>query len=186
VAGNNPMPGTVTYGEKTYNVSGATSTVAPLPTVTPTAPPTEIPTVTPTATPSGPVAASGQCGDAVYWNLNESGLMKITGTGEMWDFLNMDGVGDAELPWESYKANIKSVIFDEGVTSVGTKINVEHLSADPVGIEVSCESELVEIDNRKLCFNIVAMDKHGVIGKAYHERFLIKSQSFMEKTTAKL
>lgn len=76
--------------------------------------------------------------------------------------------------------------LDEGVTSVGTKINVEHLSADPVGIEVSCESELVEIDNRKLCFNIVAFDKHGVIGKAYHERFLIKSQSFMEKTTAKL
>ena len=76
--------------------------------------------------------------------------------------------------------------LDEGVTSVGTKINVEHLSADPVGIEVSCESELVEIDNRKLCFNITAYDKHGVIGKAYHERFLIKSESFMTKTNAKL
>lgn len=76
--------------------------------------------------------------------------------------------------------------LDEGVTSVGTKINVEHLSADPVGIEVVCESELIEIDNRKLCFNITSYDKHGVIGKAYHERFLIKSASFMEKTNAKL
>ncbi len=76
--------------------------------------------------------------------------------------------------------------LDEGVTSVGTKINVEHLSADPIGIEVKCESELVEVDNRKLCFNITVSDKHGVVGKAYHERFLIKSESFMSKTNTKL
>ncbi len=76
--------------------------------------------------------------------------------------------------------------LDEGITSVGTKINVEHLSADPVGIEITCESELTAVDNRKLCFDITASDKHGVIGKAYHERFLIKSESFMAKTNAKL
>lgn len=77
-------------------------------------------------------------------------------------------------------------LLDEGVTSVGTKINVEHLSADPVGIEVECESILTEVDNRRLCFDIVVSDKHGVVGKAYHERFLIKSESFMNKTNAKL
>ena len=77
-------------------------------------------------------------------------------------------------------------LLDQGVTSVGTKINVEHLSADPVGIEVECESILTEVDNRRLCFDIVVSDKHGVVGKAYHERFLIKSESFMNKTNAKL
>ncbi len=77
-------------------------------------------------------------------------------------------------------------LLDEGVTSVGTKINVEHLSADPVGIEVTCESTLTEVDNRRLCFEITVSDKHGVVGKAYHERFLIKSESFMSKTNAKL
>ncbi|MBQ8859726.1 MAG: thioesterase family protein [Ruminococcus sp.] len=77
-------------------------------------------------------------------------------------------------------------LLDEGVTSVGTKINVEHLAADPVGIEVTCESTLTEIDNRKLCFDIVVFDNHGVVGKAYHERFLIKSESFMNKTNAKI
>lgn len=77
-------------------------------------------------------------------------------------------------------------LLDEGVTSVGTKINVEHLSADPVGIEVVCESTLTEVDNRKLCFDIIVSDKHGIVGKAYHERFLIKSESFMSKTNAKL
>ena len=76
--------------------------------------------------------------------------------------------------------------LDEGVTSVGTKINVEHLSADPVGIEVTCESILTEVDNRKLCFDITVSDIHGVVGKAYHERFLIKAESFMNKTNTKL
>ncbi|MBQ4128996.1 MAG: thioesterase family protein [Ruminococcus sp.] len=76
--------------------------------------------------------------------------------------------------------------LDEGVTSVGTKINVEHLSADPLGIEITCESELSEIDGRKLCFEIICSDKCGIVGKAYHERFLIKSESFMNKTNAKL
>ena len=77
-------------------------------------------------------------------------------------------------------------LLENGITSVGTKINVEHLSADPVGIEVTCESTLVEIDNRRLVFDIVVSDKHSVVGKAYHERFLIKSESFMTKTNAKL
>ncbi len=77
-------------------------------------------------------------------------------------------------------------LLDEGVTSVGTKINVEHLAADPLGIEVTCESELIEVDNRRLVFNVVVSDNHGVVGKATHERFLIKSESFMQKTNAKL
>ena len=77
-------------------------------------------------------------------------------------------------------------LLDQGVTSVGTKINVEHLSADPVGIEVECVSTLTEVDNRRLCFDIVVSDKHGIVGKAYHERFLIKSESFTNKTNAKL
>lgn len=76
--------------------------------------------------------------------------------------------------------------LDEGITSVGTKINVEHLAADPVGIEVTCESTLTEVDNRRLVFDIVVSDKHGIVGKAYHERFLIKTESFMAKTNAKL
>lgn len=76
--------------------------------------------------------------------------------------------------------------LDSGITSVGTKINVEHLSADPVGIEVTCESTLTEIDNRRLTFDITVSDKHGLVGKAYHERFLIKSDSFMTRTNAKL
>lgn len=76
--------------------------------------------------------------------------------------------------------------LEDGITSVGTKINVEHLSADPLGIEVTCESVLTEVDNRRLVFDITVSDKHGIVGRAYHERFLIKAESFMSKTNAKL
>ena len=114
--------------------------------------------------------------------VNEEKTAKIMGSG----ILDVFATPAMVALMEQTAAESVQPHLDEGVTSVGTKINVEHLSADPVGIEVVCESELTEIDNRKLCFNITAYDRHGVIGKAYHERFLIKSESFMEKTNAKL
>lgn len=76
--------------------------------------------------------------------------------------------------------------LDEGATTVGTKINVEHLAATPVGMEVKCISTLAEVDGRKLCFEIEAFDEAGLIGKAYHERFVVLSDRFMQKTNAKL
>ena len=114
--------------------------------------------------------------------VNEEKTAKVMGSG----ILDVFATPAMVALMEQTAAESVQPHLDEGVTSVGTKINVEHLSADPVGIEVTCESELTEIDNRKLCFNITAYDRHGVIGKAYHERFLIKSESFMKKTNAKL
>lgn len=83
--------------------------------------------------------------------------------------------------WQSVAPHL-----DEGVASVGTKLDVSHLSADPVGAEITCESELVEVDGRRLVFNITVSDKAGVVGKGTHERFLIKSESFMKKVSEKL
>ena len=114
--------------------------------------------------------------------VNEEKTAKVMGSG----ILDVFATPAMVALMEQTAAESVQPHLDEGVTSVGTKINVEHLSADPVGIEVTCESELTEIDNRKLCFNITAYDRHGVIGKAYHERFLIKSESNKKKTNAKL
>lgn len=75
--------------------------------------------------------------------------------------------------------------LDEGCTTVGTKLSVEHVSATPVGMEVRCECELVEIDRRRLVFNVEIFDKAGTIGKGTHERFIVASEKFMEKTNAK-
>ncbi len=77
-------------------------------------------------------------------------------------------------------------MLEEGTTTVGTKINVDHLAATPVGMDVKCISTLTEVDGRKLSFEIEAYDDAGLIGKAYHERFIVMSDRFMQKTLSKL
>ena len=76
--------------------------------------------------------------------------------------------------------------LEEGQGTVGTSMTVSHLAATPVGMEVTCESELVEVDGRKLVFEIKAMDEVGLRGEARHERFIIENEKFLAKTNAKL
>lgn len=76
--------------------------------------------------------------------------------------------------------------LDEGEATVGTLINVKHLSATPVGCTVTCESELTEVDGRRLVFAVKAWDNGGIIGEGVHERFVIKAERFFEKAQTKL
>ena len=71
-------------------------------------------------------------------------------------------------------------------SSVGTAINVQHTSATPVGMEVRAESVVTAVDGRKVSFEIVAYDESGEIGRATHERYIIKADRFLEKTYDKL
>ncbi|MCI5585860.1 MAG: thioesterase family protein [Lachnospiraceae bacterium] len=73
----------------------------------------------------------------------------------------------------------------EGQGTVGTKICVSHLSATPVGMEISLESELVEVDRKRLVFIVKAYDAAGCIGEGEHERFVIDNQRFLEKAQQK-
>ena len=76
--------------------------------------------------------------------------------------------------------------MEEGRSTVGTKLDVSHLSASPVGARITCESELVEIDGRRLVFKVSASDDAGLIGEGMHERFIINTDKFMARTEAKL
>ena len=76
--------------------------------------------------------------------------------------------------------------LDAGCSSVGTLVNVSHVAATPVGMTVRCESELTEVEGRKLTFMVKAYDECGLIGEGTHERFIIFSEKFMAKTNAKL
>ncbi len=69
----------------------------------------------------------------------------------------------------------------EGECTVGTRIDVKHMAAIPVGREVRCESELVEIDRRRLVFAVRAYDARGTIGEGMHERFIVNNEKFMAK-----
>ncbi len=76
--------------------------------------------------------------------------------------------------------------MEEGRSTVGTRLDVAHLSASPVGAHITAESELIEIDGRRLVFKVSASDDAGPIGEGTHERFIINTEKFMARTEAKL
>lgn len=75
--------------------------------------------------------------------------------------------------------------LQEGETSVGTLLNVKHLSATPMGKRVRTETELIEVDGRRLVFTVKAYDNAGMIGEGVHERFIVKAEAFMNKANRK-
>ena len=76
--------------------------------------------------------------------------------------------------------------LEEGQSSVGTYLDVKHLSATPVGMKVSATAEVVEIDGRRVVFNVSARDESGLIGEGKHERFIVNDEKFVAKTYSKL
>lgn len=75
--------------------------------------------------------------------------------------------------------------LEEGQSTVGTKVDVSHCAATPVGMKVYAETELVGIDRRRLEFKVAAYDESGLIGEGRHERFIIDVARFQEKADAK-
>ncbi len=75
--------------------------------------------------------------------------------------------------------------LEEGWGSVGTEVKIRHLAATPIGMTVRCETELVEVDGRRLVFNVRAYDDAGLIGDGSHERFLVNNEKFQAKADAK-
>ena len=69
----------------------------------------------------------------------------------------------------------------EGISTVGTALNISHLAPTPVGAEVRAVATLTSFDGRKATFDVEAYDEAGLIGKGTHERFTIKVESFMKK-----
>ena len=74
----------------------------------------------------------------------------------------------------------------EDQTTVGIELNIQHLSATPVGHEVRAEAIVTAVDGKIITFELHAFDEAGEIGKGTHKRCIVKSQQFLDKTYAKL
>ena len=74
----------------------------------------------------------------------------------------------------------------ETETTVGTILNLEHLSATPVGMEVRAEAEVTAVEGKAVTFSIQAFDEAGLIGRGTHKRVVVSSQKFLDKTYSKL
>ena len=86
------------------------------------------------------------------------------------------------------KAAAESVAagLDPGMTTVGTRLDIAHTAATPVGMAVLAEAELSEIDGRRLVFTVRAFDEAGEIGRGTHKRVIVNSQKFLDKAYQKL
>lgn len=73
----------------------------------------------------------------------------------------------------------------DGQGTVGTKVEISHTAATPVGMRVWCESELTEADRRRLVFSVKVYDECGMIGEGEHERFVVDMERFQQKAEAK-
>ena len=76
--------------------------------------------------------------------------------------------------------------MDESNTTVGTELNIQHISATPVGLEVRAEAVVTAVDGKVITFEIHAFDEAGEIGKGTHKRVIVPTQKFLEKAYAKL
>ena len=76
--------------------------------------------------------------------------------------------------------------LEEGCGSVGTQVTISHVAATPIGMTVRCETELTEVDGRRLVFKVAAYDEAGLIGEGTHERFIVQNEKFQTKANNKL
>lgn len=74
----------------------------------------------------------------------------------------------------------------EGDSTVGTALQISHLSATPVGMKVWAESEVTEVDGKRLVLKVSAYDERGLIGEGTHERFIVTNDRFLAKAARKL
>ena len=86
---------------------------------------------------------------------------------------------------ESVSHSCVKEFLEEGQSTVGSAIAVKHISATPLGMTVTAECTLVEIDNKRLVFEVKAFDAAGLIGEGSHERFIINKERFIERANTK-
>ena len=69
--------------------------------------------------------------------------------------------------------------------TVGTRVEMTHSAATPIGMMVTAEVELVEIDGRRLCFKVSCRDVADLIGEGFHERAIIDHDRFISRLARK-
>jgi len=86
-----------------------------------------------------------------------------------------------EAAWKSIAPHL-----EEGQSTVGTKLEITHDSATPVGMKVWAESEVTQVDGKRLVLRVAAYDEKGLIGQGTHERFIVTDERFLAKCARKL
>ena len=102
-----------------------------------------------------------------------SGLLPVYATPAMILFMEMTASKSVEP------------LLEEGCTTVGVAVDIKHLAATPVGMNVRCESELIKIDGKRLVFKVAVYDEAELAGEGTHERVIVRKNKFMDRVKAK-
>ena len=98
-------------------------------------------------------------------------------------FLGHEGARVLGTPWmilwmERTSRDAVKPLLPEGWDTVGTVVNVRHLSAAPMGARVTFRAEVIEQNSKRLVYTVIAEAAHGVVGDGTHERALIDVERF--------
>ena len=75
--------------------------------------------------------------------------------------------------------------LEDGMCTVGTRLDITHDAPTPLGRTVTCESTLTEIAGRRLVFDLMVTDGENLVGQGRHERFIVSAEQFQEKANKK-
>ena len=114
--------------------------------------------------------------------VGENDTAKALGSGELEVFATPRMC--ALMEESAYKCVMAEL--EEGASTVGTLLNISHISATPVGMNVKAVATVTGVDGRKISYDIKAYDEAGLIGEGTHERFIVFSEKFIARTYSKL
>ncbi len=75
--------------------------------------------------------------------------------------------------------------LDEGKTTVGTRLELAHTAATPLGMRVRATAEVTAVSGRTVTFRVTAFDEAGEIGAGTHERVIVTADSFLSRAQLK-
>ena len=117
----------------------------------------------------------------IEWTVTADKCAGAVGSGELDVFATPAMIAlIEETCWKSV-----TPYLEPGEGTVGTALNVRHVAATPVGLTVTCETELTLVDRRRLVFDVKVFDPFGPTGEGTHERFVIQYEKFMKKVDEK-
>ena len=86
---------------------------------------------------------------------------------------------------ENAAVNAVQGALEQGQGTVGTRLDVTHDAATPIGMKVWAEAEVTAVDRKKITRSVKAYDETGPIGGGVHERFVIDTDRFLSRAEAK-
>lgn len=72
-----------------------------------------------------------------------------------------------------------------GYQSVGTKLDISHIAATPIGMRATAEAELIKVEGKALTFRLTVRDEMGLIGEGTHERIIVNVERFDKRVQEK-